>query len=878
MSTKIFKALSTLVIFSMFVMAVGTVGVQPAKAALNVANGFNDSRVAAIASPAALPFFDDDISLFADAGAVGDVAVCGSIPVGAKQMWLFSNAAAGMDGETARAHVFTGTAGANLDVVVGIFQASAAGVMEAVLNCATNSGSTSREIDVVAAVPEGKRILVLVGGVGVVPPTNVDYHAWVTMGDDPSGGVIIAGLSNPAAGAVANDDFILYDTVDEAGYFVGDAEVAGFDDIEGAGIQKRNFFVDVDATHTYNLGLFRESTALATDGQAILSTNIGPYFYSRVAATGLHQDWIAEATATLRFSGQALNATGTAGADFVAGSSTTVCPAGGELGFCNMDTGLVDSFAGALTEDVDVSPGAWDVGIYDDNAGVTFANNAADYFLAVAGQSLGVAQILPVNLRAYVSGAALVRLGVPSVVSTWADADIFPSVGFLQVGLDFDGADTWLPANGYNPDLAAEMTGEHVILSPGVEYDLTGNVDIDKGGNDFFLTPITNPWIFTATDFSVAVPVPAYDPIFGMWQDRNANWAKGATEHNFRISSFAWSGSDVARGAWVDGMGHELVAIRYPDNTRENCLTGLAVTDAGGGRDAIFPCYVVVNGVTGVTLLDNTFGITALTPTMSGIGRWQVQTWLQMLPAGGNVTTGAAQLLYTSSPADATIDHWAWNYIMGAYEMGITTGTGAGFEPEMVVTRAQMAVFVLRAEHGGTYTPPAVGTSTGFADVPTTHWAAAWIKQFAAEGITTGCTAGNYCPDNNVTRGEMSLFLEKMARWIVMNGGNAYFAQDGAGTFANGNAALGTPGGIVNTAGYDGLFIDVPISHWAAIWIEELAADGITAGCGGALAEGTWKYCPEQSVTRGEMTAFLARAFYEANPGFVGYVFPSPPR
>jgi len=52
-----------------------------------------------------------------------------------------------------------------------------------------------------------------------------------------------------------------------------------------------------------------------------------------------------------------------------------------------------------------------------------------------------------------------------------------------------------------------------------------------------------------------------------------------------------------------------------------------------------------------------------------------------------------------------------------------------------------------------------VGNSTGFNDVPVTQWAAAWIKQLAAEGITTGCSGGNYCPDNNVTRAEMAVFL-----------------------------------------------------------------------------------------------------------------------
>ena len=59
------------------------------------------------------------------------------------------------------------------------------------------------------------------------------------------------------------------------------------------------------------------------------------------------------------------------------------------------------------------------------------------------------------------------------------------------------------------------------------------------------------------------------------------------------------------------------------------------------------------------------------------------------------------------------------------------------------------------------YTPPAVGSSTGFIDVETYYWAAAWIKQLAAEGITGGCGSGNYCPEAAVTRAQMAVFLLK---------------------------------------------------------------------------------------------------------------------
>ena len=109
-----------------------------------------------------------------------------------------------------------------------------------------------------------------------------------------------------------------------------------------------------------------------------------------------------------------------------------------------------------------------------------------------------------------------------------------------------------------------------------------------------------------------------------------------------------------------------------------------------------------------------------------------------------------------------TVGHWAEDWIEALKNDGITAGCAEGlYCPENPVTRAQMAVFLLKAKHGSSYMPPAVGTNTGFDDVPTDHWAAAWIKQLAAEQITGGCGGGNYCPESPVTRAQMAVFLVK---------------------------------------------------------------------------------------------------------------------
>lgn len=111
---------------------------------------------------------------------------------------------------------------------------------------------------------------------------------------------------------------------------------------------------------------------------------------------------------------------------------------------------------------------------------------------------------------------------------------------------------------------------------------------------------------------------------------------------------------------------------------------------------------------------------------------------------------------------DVPVTYWSGAWIKQLGIEGITTGCGAGnYCPGEPVTRAQMAIFLLRSKHGAGYNPPAVGSSTGFTDVPTSYWAAAWIKQLAAEGITSGCGPGLFCPESNVTREQMAAFLSR---------------------------------------------------------------------------------------------------------------------
>ncbi len=93
---------------------------------------------------------------------------------------------------------------------------------------------------------------------------------------------------------------------------------------------------------------------------------------------------------------------------------------------------------------------------------------------------------------------------------------------------------------------------------------------------------------------------------------------------------------------------------------------------------------------------------------------------------------------------------------------GITGGCGNGnYCPTTPVRRDQMAVFLLKAEHGPAYLPPACTPPGLYPDVPCPGTFTSWIEQLAAEAITGGCGGGNYCPGNANTRGQMAVFIVK---------------------------------------------------------------------------------------------------------------------
>jgi hypothetical protein len=146
---------------------------------------------------------------------------------------------------------------------------------------------------------------------------------------------------------------------------------------------------------------------------------------------------------------------------------------------------------------------------------------------------------------------------------------------------------------------------------------------------------------------------------------------------------------------------------------------------------------------------------------------------------------------------------------------GIIQGCGDGsqFCPNERVRRGQVASMIARA------LGLEATSSAGFTDTAGVHEAN--IDALAESGIANGITATRFGTGNAASRAEMASFIDRA--FDTLPTGAAWFDDTGG-------------------------------THAPAI--DRLAANGITAGC----AAGPTQFCPTQSVLRGQVAIFLARA------------------
>ena len=369
---------------------------------------------------------------------------------------------------------------------------------------------------------------------------------------------------------------------------------------------------------------------------------------------------------------------------------------------------------------------------------------------------------------------------------------------------------------------AAATISNNIIMGSTTGIKLTGAGPVTAQNNDFYNNSVANVSGFTLDSTNIVINPQldaSYIPAFGS-AVVDAGTDTGCPSFDLYGRSRPVDGDQNGTPACDIGAVElgPLVSAILPSSGPAAGGTSVSIS----GAFFLNGSTVAIGGApaTAVSVLDSTT-IAATTPALAAGVLHDV---VVDVPGVQTATLAGGWL---ADFLDVPGSHPFHAYVEKLIRNGVTAGcSGGNYCPNNSVTRAQMAVFLLRGEHGSSWTPPPA-SGVVFTDVAANAFAAAWIEHLAAEGITGGCGSDNYCPASPVSRAQMAVFLLRTEHGI------AYAPPPAIGT----------------------VFLDVPAGAFAAAWIEALYAEGITGGCGGG------NYCPNDGVTRGQMAVFLVKTF-----------------
>ena len=234
-------------------------------------------------------------------------------------------------------------------------------------------------------------------------------------------------------------------------------------------------------------------------------------------------------------------------------------------------------------------------------------------------------------------------------------------------------------------------------------------------------------------------------------------------------------------------------------------------------------------------------------------------------PAFAAVKTPLARAQFSACPASASIpaagftDTTSTDVDCVAY-YGITTGTTATtYSPTESVARWQMALFLTRAAVPAGVTLGA-GTDDGtFTDVSgKSAEIITAIYQIKDLGITIGTTATTFSPDDNVSREEMALFINRFLAKATLGPGGANDSvadNDGLMSTAVGSAST--------TTNYTDIGTGTTFEGRNAI--TNLWHMGITDDPSSTATVYSTTYSPAADMTRAAMATFLTEALAHTN-------------
>ena len=184
-------------------------------------------------------------------------------------------------------------------------------------------------------------------------------------------------------------------------------------------------------------------------------------------------------------------------------------------------------------------------------------------------------------------------------------------------------------------------------------------------------------------------------------------------------------------------------------------------------------------------------------------------------------SSSAEVTCYKQTFTDVGISYWAFQDVETLAAFGVITGYPGGmFEPDGLVNRAEFVKMI--AESMGL--PKKLNYSGYFKDVPNTHWAWPYIEAAYDMGIITGYRDGEFLPENQIKRVEVTNILLK------------------SGIFP------------INILGSE--FTDVPMSYWGYKPIMSARNAGIVSG----YPDNCFR--PERALSRAEAARIIKNSLY----------------
>lgn len=254
-------------------------------------------------------------------------------------------------------------------------------------------------------------------------------------------------------------------------------------------------------------------------------------------------------------------------------------------------------------------------------------------------------------------------------------------------------------------------------------------------------------WHTVEIDWKAATSTSASDGALAVWLDGQGRTGLGGVDNDEgQVGYVRWGAVEG-----VDATSSGALLLDEFDSRRDTYIGALSVFH---DVPLSHPLWRYVHSLynNGVT---SGCGGSAYCPD-AAVTRAQMSVFL-LRSKDGSAYLPAACTTAPFSDVPASNSYCRW--IRELVSRGVTAGCGSGtFCPTAAVTRAQMAVFLLRTREGSSYSPPAC-TTAPFSDVPVSSPYCRWIRELVNRGITAGCGNGRYCPDSPVTRGSMAVFL-----------------------------------------------------------------------------------------------------------------------